>query len=232
VSDEQPAAAAERSGRRIRRGPVAVLVALLVLALLPVFVARIYVIPSGSMERTLHGCPGCDNDRVLVDKLTYRFTAPEPGDVVVFTLPDSWTNSELEVPAGSGNLLLDAVARLGALVGIRTENETEYIKRVIAVGGQTVACCDERNRILVDGLALDEPYIHFQPQAGAPQQVPFGPVRVPEGHLWAMGDNRNDSIDSRAEGNGPVPLTDVIGKARFIIYPLDRLGTIPTPPPR
>jgi signal peptidase I len=79
---------------------------------------------------------------------------------------------------------------------------------------------------------VDEPYIYFLPQAGAVQQVSFGPVRVPEGHVWVMGDSRNDSIDSRAEGNGPVPLTNVIGKARFIVYPLGRFGAIPAPPAR
>jgi len=222
----EPAPPEERTGRRLRRGPVLVAVALLVLALLPVFVGRIYVIPSGSMERTLHGCPGCDNDRVLVDKLSYRFTTPEPGDVVVFTLPDSWTSSELQVPSGSGNPVLDGLRQIGGLVGIHTANETEYVKRVIAVGGQTVACCDERNRITVDGVAVDEPFLYFLPDAGPPRQAAFGPVRVPDGELWMMGDSRNDSVDSRAEGNGPVPLSQVIGKARFVVWPFDRIGGI------
>jgi signal peptidase I len=225
-SDEQAAPPPDRTGRRLRRGPVLVLVALLVLALLPVLVARIYVIPSGSMERTLHGCPGCDNDRVLVDKVTYRFTTPEPGDVVVFTLPDSWTSSELQVPSGSGNPVVDVVRRLGALAGLHTADETVYVKRVIAVGGQTVACCDQRNRIIVDGSTVDEPYLYFLPEAGPMRQAEFGPVRVPDGELWVMGDSRNDSVDSRAEGNGPVPLSQVIGKARFVLWPFDRIGGI------
>jgi signal peptidase I len=224
--DEQPARPQERKGRRFRRGPVLVLVALLVLALLPVFVARIYVIPSGSMEQTLHGCPGCDNDRVLVDKLAYRFTSPGPGDVVVFALPDSWTSEDVQVPSGSGNPALDAVRGLGALIGIHTAGETVYVKRVIAIGGQTVACCDQRNRIVVDGAAVDEPFLYFLPEAGPPRQADFGPVRVPEGELWVMGDSRNDSVDSRADGNGPVPVSQVIGKARFVIWPLHRIGTI------
>ena len=54
------------------------------------FVARPYLIPSESMEPTLHGCPGCVGDRIMVDKLTYRFTEPEPGDVVVFKGPPAW----------------------------------------------------------------------------------------------------------------------------------------------
>ena len=217
---------AGRSARRSRRGHALMLAALVVLALIPAFVARIYVIPSGSMETTLHGCPGCDNDRVLVDKLAFRFGAPAPGDIVVFTLPDTWTSPELQIPHGGGNPVVEGVAKLGSLFGIHAADETEYIKRVIAVGGQTVACCDDRNRITVDGVAVDEPYIYFLPEAGPPRQKPFGPVRVPEGELWVMGDSRNDSVDSRADGNGPIPVADVIGKARFVLWPFDRLGGI------
>jgi signal peptidase I len=231
-ASEATAAPPAPDARRSRRGVAQVLAALMVLALVPVFVARIYVIPSGSMETTLHGCADCDNDRVLVDKLAYRFGPPAPGDIVVFTLPDTWTSSELRIPQAGVNPVVATVAQLGSLVGLHAADETTYIKRVIAVGGQTVTCCDERNRILVDGEAVDEPYIYFQPEAGAPQQKSFSPVRVPEGQVWVMGDSRNDSIDSRAEGNGPVPLTDVIGKAQFIVYPFDRLGAIPAPPAR
>ena len=217
---------AERGARRSRRGLALVLAALVVLALIPAFVARIYVIPSGSMETTLHGCPGCDNDRVLVDKLAYRFTPPAQGDVVVFTLPDSWTSSEMQIPHGGGNPVVEGLQQLGSLFGIHAADETMFVKRVIAVGGQTVACCDDRNRIIVDGVAVDEPFIYFLPEAGLPQQKPFGPVRVPEGELWVMGDSRNDSVDSRADGNGPVPVADVIGRARFVVWPFDRLGGI------
>jgi signal peptidase I len=215
----------ERAGRSWRAGAL-VAVALLVLTLVPVFVARIYVIPSSSMERTLHGCAGCTNDRVLVDKLAYRFGAPAPGDVVVFTLPTSWTSSELRIPHGGGNPVLEGLQQLTALVGIEAADETEYVKRVIAVGGQTVACCDERNRIIVDGTGMDEPYLYFEPEAGPAQQAEFGPVRVPEGELWVMGDSRNDSIDSRADGNGSIPVASVIGKARFVVWPFDRVGGI------
>jgi signal peptidase I len=217
----------ETSARgRSRRNTVLIVVALLLMALIPAFVARIYVIPTGSMERTLHGCPGCDNDRVLVDKLSYRFTAPAPGDVVVFALPDNWASAELHAQDGSANPAVNRLRQLSPLLGVKAADETKYIKRVIAVGGQTVACCDERNRILVDEKPVDEPYLYFLPDAGPPQQAPFGPVRVAEGHLWVMGDSRNDSVDSRAPGNGPIPVANVIGQARFILWPFNRLGGI------
>jgi signal peptidase I len=206
----------------------AVLIVAVLAVLISAFVARMYEIPSGSMEQTLHGCTGCDNDRVLVDKLTYRFTAPAPGDVIVFAQPSTWTNSELEQTPPPSGPVGAALARLGALLGIQAVGETDMIKRVIAVGGQTVACCDVRNRLTVDGRPLDEPYVYYAPEFGTPRQAPFGPVRVPEGQLWAMGDSRNNSVDSRAPGDGPVPLVDVRGKARLIVLPLGRFGAIGT----
>ena len=217
---------AGRPGRSVWRGARAVLVVAVLAVLISAFVARMYAIPSGSMEQTLHGCPGCDNDRVLVDKLTYRFADPAPGDVVVFALPPTWTNPELEqTPPPSGPVGL-VLARLGALLGVQAVGETDMIKRVIAVGGQTVACCDVRNRVTVDGRPLDEPYVYYAPEFGTSKQTPFGPVRVPDGQLWVMGDSRNNSVDSRAPGDGPVPVAAVIGKARLIVLPLGRFGPI------
>ena len=210
--------------RSARATAASVLLALAVLVVLvAALVAQIYEIPSGSMETTLHGCTGCENDRVLVDKLAYRFGEPKPGDIVVFTLPDSWNNSELPVAGRSGNPLVRALQALGHAIGVATDRP-DLIKRVIAVGGQTVACCDARNRLLVDGKGVDEPYIYFAPAFGSARQTSFGPVRVPAGQLFVMGDSRNNSVDSRAEGNGPVPLADVIGKARMIVWPLARAG--------
>jgi len=103
-----------------------------------------YAIPSGSMEQTLHGCPGCDNDRVLVDKLTYRFSDPAPGDVIVFALrrrgrTPSWSRRPPRRAGGRGPGQARRAARHPGV------GETDMIKRVIAVGGQTVACCDVRN---------------------------------------------------------------------------------------
>ncbi|MBN9633894.1 MAG: signal peptidase I, partial [Actinobacteria bacterium] len=74
----------------LREGVVLVLTAVLLYYVVLTFVARPYLIPSESMEPTLHGCSGCVGDRIMVDKLTYRFGAPEPGDVVVFKGPPNW----------------------------------------------------------------------------------------------------------------------------------------------
>jgi signal peptidase I len=241
-ADERPAAAyrelaaadgrKQRTGRRRRSSfwkelPLLVLVALVLTFLIQTFIAKVYVIPSGSMETTLHGCTGCNNDRVLVDKVTFRFSDPQPGDVVVFRGPDSW-NKEFDVSPPS-NFLIAGLQQLGSLIGLAPPDEKDFVKRVIAVGGQTVQCCTTNGQVMVNDKPLDEPYIYYLPGAGAngPRQDTFGPVTVPQGELWMMGDSRNNSADSRVPGHGAVPVGNVIGKARLIVLPFPRFGWIP-----
>jgi signal peptidase I len=104
---------------------------------------------------------------------------------------------------------------------------------VIAVGGQTVQCCDPQNRVVVDGVPLNEPYAVF---AGQEPQEDFGPIVVPDGALWMMGDNRNNSADSRRHVgdslSGTVPVDNVIGKSRVIVLPPTRWQGIPDPDPQ
>jgi signal peptidase I len=213
-----------------RELPLLVVVALLITFLVQTFLGKVYVIPSGSMETTLHGCAGCTNDRILVDKVSYRFGDPEPGDVVVFRGPAGWSVSENAV-APPDNVLIAGLQQFGSLVGIAPPDENDFVKRVIAVGGQTVECCDPEGRVLVDGDPLDEPYIHYVAGLGA-EQEPFEPVTVPEGQLWVMGDSRNDSADSRAPGHGTVPVANVIGRAQLIVLPFSRFGAVPSPDPQ
>lgn len=207
-----------------RELPVLVVVALVLSFLIQTFLAKVYVIPSESMETTLHGCAGCTDDRVLVDKVTYRFSAPRPGDVVVFRGPDGWSSEFTASPPGSA--VVAGLQQLGSLIGLAPPDEKDFVKRVIAVGGQTVQCCDSANNVMVDGRPLTEPYVYYLPAAGVARQGAFAPVTVPTGELWMMGDNRNDSADSRFPHHGPVPVADVIGKARLIVLPLSRLGRI------
>jgi signal peptidase I len=193
--------------------------------LIQTFVARVYVIPSGSMETTLHGNNG-SGDRILVDKMVYDFHDPRPGDVVVFKGPAGWDQTEYYV-SGSSNVVSHWFNQLASSIGLAKPDEYDLVKRVIAVGGQTVACCDAQNRILVDGKPLNEPYIYWEPGRDGPdKQLRFGPVNVPQGYLWVMGDNRADSDDSRYQNtggsHGVVPVANVIGKARTIIWPPSR----------
>jgi len=208
--------------------PILIGIALVLTFLIQTFVARVYVIPSGSMEQTLHGCPGCTGDRILVDKVTYDFTSPSPGDVIVFKGPPGWAESEFNVTESS-NVVIKWLRQFGSSIGIGSPPEYDLVKRVIAVGGQTISCCDKQNRVIVDGKPLDEPYMYLMPGMATTQQS-FAAVTIPKGDLWVMGDNRNDSYDSRFQNgggiHGVVPESDVIGIARTRIWPPNRWGGV------
>ncbi|MGV8871621.1 MAG: signal peptidase I [Rhodococcus sp. (in: high G+C Gram-positive bacteria)] len=223
-----------------RELPVLILVALVLSFLLQTFVARVYLIPSESMEPTLHGCEGCTGDRIVVEKIGYRFGDPKPGDIVVFRGPDSW-NDEF-VSQRSDNSVIRGAQEVGSLIGVVAPDENDLVKRVVATGGQTVECCDDQGRVLVDGKPLDEPYIQmdfpFTPETMTCDTELksgrcFDPVTVPEGNIWVMGDNRSNSRDSRYhvtdEFIGTVPLDNVIGKAVFIALPPSRTGLLDSP---
>ncbi|HEV2783492.1 MAG TPA: signal peptidase I [Actinophytocola sp.] len=204
--------------------PILIGIAIVLTIIIQSFIARVFLIPSESMERTLHGCAGCYGDRVLVDRVVYAFSDPEPGDVVVFERPETWNRAEFQADRSS-NTVVRWLQDIGAMFGLASPNEDDVVKRVIAVGGQTVECCDEQGRVQVDGRPLDEPYIYWAD--GAPNgNQEFDAFQVPQGTLWVMGDNRNNSADSRVQGGGGlqgvVPVDNVIGKARFIVLPPSR----------
>lgn len=212
--------------------PMLVVIALVLVFVFQTFVGRVYQIPSESMEPTLHGCAGCTGDRIFVDKISYRFGDPEPGDVVVFEGPDSWNEGYQSIR--SENPVIRTLQNIGGVIGIVPPDENDLVKRVIAVGGQTVGGCSPEGGLLVDGEPLDEPFLKDDPEVVRnPLNCAFGPVTVPEGNLWVMGDNRNNSADSRFhmgdEFQGTVPEENVIGKVQAIILPFERIGTIASP---
>ncbi len=220
--------------------PILILVALVLSFLLQTFIARVYLIPSESMEPTLHGCNGCTGDRIVVEKLSYDFGDPHPGDVVVFLGPPSWSNDYKSIR--SSNVVVRGLQNVGSIFGVVPPDENDLVKRVIATGGQKVECCDAQGRVLVDGKPLDEPYIvndfPFTPgtltcDTALKSGRCFGPVTVPDGNLWVMGDNRNNSADSRYhvgdDLQGTVPIDNVKGKAVFIVLPPGRMGTVSSP---
>jgi signal peptidase I len=219
---------AAKKGSLLRELPVLLLVAFVLALVVKTFFVQAFFIPSGSMEQTLHGCPGCTGDRVLVNKIPYWFGEPEPGDVVVFKGPDTWT-PEVTV-AEPGNWLSGAMLWLGRAVGVAPPSEDDFVKRVIATEGQTVECCDAEGRVIVDGKPLDEPYIF---ENNSIESRPFGKVTVPEGRLWVMGDHRSASADSREhvgdQYSGTIGVDDVIGKAALIVWPVSRFGMVDSP---
>jgi len=219
----------QKRGSFWRELPVLLVIAVVLALLINTFLVKAFFIPSGSMEQTLHGCPGCSGDRVLVNKVVYRFHDPRPGDIVVFKGPESWApETAFQQPT---NPVAKALRAVASTFGVASPGEKDFVKRVIAVGGQTGQCCDEEGRVTVDGRALDEPYVYSTDPKFDEQ--PFGPVTVPAGQLWMMGDHRDESADSRAHVNdadkGTVPVDNVIGKAFVIIWPVDRWATLGTP---
>jgi signal peptidase I len=227
-SRRRPAGAEPKKGSLLRELPVLLLIAFVLALVVKTFFVQAFFIPSGSMEQTLHGCPGCTGDRVLVNKVPYWFGSPSPGDIVVFKGPDTWA-PEVSVAVPS-NPVAGALLWLGRAVGVAPPSEDDFVKRVIATGGQTVQCCDAQGRVTVDGKPLTEPYI-FEPTPL--QSRPFGPVTVPAGRLWVMGDHRSASADSREhmgdKYSGTIGVSDVIGKAAMIVWPVSRFGLLDSP---
>lgn len=219
-------AARRRAAKRIKRRrrlsmtkeiPILIGVALLIALVLKTFLVQAFVIPSGSMEQTIR-----IGDRVLVDKLTPWFgSKPERGDVVVFKDPGGWLSSEQtqqkDAPVGikQGKDFLTFIGLLPS------EDEQDLIKRVVAVGGDTVKCCGKDGRVTVNGEPLNEPYLHPDNE---PSKMKFE-VQVPVGRIFVMGDHRSNSADSRYhlddKGRGTVPEDLIVGRAVVIAWPFD-----------
>jgi signal peptidase I len=172
------------------------------------------------MENTL--LPG---DRILVNKVVYRFRPIDRGDIVVFSGSGSW-DPPTQGPSNPFARFWDDVT---SLVGIAGPG-TDYVKRVIGVPGDHVVCCNALGQVTVNGVALSEKsYIY---PGAAPSQIRFN-ITVPPGRLWVMGDNRADSDDSRYRtgdpGGGTIPESAVVGRAFLIIFPLSRITDLPIP---
>ncbi|WP_313955534.1 signal peptidase I [Kocuria palustris] len=187
----------------------AAVAALAVLIGLRTWVVDIYYVGSESMQPTIE--PG---DRLLVDQ-TADPQDLQRGDLVVFDGRGSFAPVDEDPP------LVDAGQRLAAWIGVRPTDHV-FVKRVIGLPGDTVACCDADGRVTVDGEPLDEPYLF---PGDIPSETEFEVV-VPEDRLWLLGDHRSVSVDSRsllgAPGGGLVRADRVLGTPEAIVWPPDR----------
>jgi signal peptidase I len=179
------------------------------------FFVQMFFVPSASMRPQL-----VEDDRILVEKMSHWDSRVDRGDVVVFKDPGGWLGTTPE-PTGFQQLL--------ALLGLYPEGG-HLVKRVIAVGGDRVVCCDRRGRIKVNGRPLRER--DYLGRDTAPSTKQFA-VRVPDDAIWVMGDNRSNSEDSRYHqdqpGRGTVPEENVVGRVWAIVWPLDRVEVLNSP---
>jgi signal peptidase I len=213
---------APKKRKNFWRELLTIVVAAAVLTLLvKAFVVQVYRIPSASMENTLQV-----GDRVLVNKVIYHFRSIDRGDVVVFSGQNSWGP---DAPPASGDPVVRFFDAMMSDVGLQS-SQTYYIKRVIGLPGDTVACCTASGKVTVNGVALNESsYIY---PGNAPSAFRFR-TKVPAGYVWVMGDHRGDSYDSRYHtgepGGGAIPENQVVGRAFLIIWPPARLRDLPIP---
>jgi len=150
------------------------------------------------------------NDRVLVNKLVYDFRDPRRGEIIVFNSPPDWRGDP---------------------------SETDFIKRVIGVGGDHVVCCDAQHRIEVNGKPLVESYLDGDDGPNLAASPDAFDITVPKGRLWVMGDNRYHSGDSREQylrfhgdiTRSTISVNAVVGRAFVIFWPFNRASWLSVP---
>jgi len=239
-SPQSGAHAAPRKGSFLRELPFLLVVALVLALLIKAFLVQAFYIPSGSMQQTLE-----IRDRVLVNKLVYDFRDVHRGEIVVFDGEGSFTEPESVLPEPT-NGVQRVLRTVTSFLGLGAPGEKDFIKRVIGVGGDRVACCTN-GRVTVQPkgsdrpVELTEPYLFeddakvFCEAGTTPEACPPGApgVLVPEGRLWVMGDHRGASRDSRSyldnADSGTIPVDEVIGRAFVIVWPVGRADVLSVP---
>lgn len=205
----------------VKETAIIIVMAMVLSFVVKTWVAQAFFIPSGSMEDTLQV-----GDRVMVSKLHKQFAGVQRGDIVVFSDPGGWLPPGYQsAPSGAAGTIQQVLTFVGLLPDPADEH---LIKRVIGVGGDQVVCCDDQDRLTVNGAPIQEPYTY---PGDAPSNLRFD-ITVPADSVWVMGDHRSDSQDSRyhpLDGDGTegsVPLDAVVGRAVVTVWPLPRIGTL------
>jgi len=207
------------------------LVIVVVLAMALSFVVKTWLfqafyIPSGSMENTL-----VKDDRVIVSKLTPGPFDLKRGDVVVFEdpgVPSPWLGGLSETHSTVGGPFHDALVFVGLLP---EDSENHLIKRVIGLPGDHVQANGDTGKIKVNGVEITEPYVK---PGDFPSEGKKFDITVPAGRIWVMGDHRSDSSDSRwhddgTGATGSVPMDKVVGRALFVVWPIDHVTWLGVP---
>jgi signal peptidase I len=189
----------------LRETVVLVALAVLLAVVFKTFLVAAFYIPSGSMESTLN-----ISDRVLVEKVSYRFGDIRHGDVVVFVHDDPGLEA-----VGPSNPVARFFSSLGQAIGVVPPSDRDFIKRVVGIPGDRITCRD--GGLVRNGQPVPEPYLDQGTTTEGCKQTTVGP-----GQLFVMGDNRTNSQDSRTFG--VIQRSDVVGRAFVRIWPLNHIG--------
>ncbi|HEY0717853.1 MAG TPA: signal peptidase I [Streptosporangiaceae bacterium] len=229
-ADARPVASAKPSHQKKKKKggrafwkelPVLIIVALFLTLVIKTYAIQAFYIPSGSMQNTLE-----IGDRVLVNKLSFEAGSIHRGDIVVFSGNGTWDPG---LPPPSTSFFPRFGQSVASMFGF-AQGQNDFIKRVIGLPGDKVACCDAQGRVTVNGVALNEKSYLFP--GNAPSQEAFS-VTVPQNSVWVMGDHRDVSYDSRGHryfpGGGAIPESAVVGRAFIKIWPLSQMGFLHVP---
>lgn len=209
-----------KKGSLLKELPFLVVVALITSLLIKTFLVQFFYIPSGSMENTLQV-----QDRVAVNKVPFVSKSIDRGDVVVFRDPDNWLPEMIDY--GTNKYIATAKSALVA-IGVLPNPAKQYlVKRVVGVAGDRIICCTKDDKLSINGVEVDEPYIFA---GNKPSDMTFD-VTVPEGKIWVMGDHRGASADSRYHqediNKGFVPVSKVTGRVVAVIWPFKNITYVP-----
>jgi signal peptidase I len=224
----------ERRGgalRLLKELPVLIALALLIALLIKAFLVQAFFIPSASMEPTLH-----IGDRVLVNKLSYRLGEPERGDIVVFRDPYPDPCDEEGATGCDDGIFQRSLNWIAEVFGLPTGETRDFIKRIVALPGETIAIQDGEVYVCPDpgcrpidseGEPFEGRKIEFPntddegPQIDDDDQPAF---TVPDDEYYVLGDNRANSRDSRVFRG--IERDEIVGKAFIVIWPFSRFNTI------
>jgi signal peptidase I len=200
-----------RTGKQTARGSLVELVTIVAVALglalgIQAFLVKPFRIPSESMEPTL-----AVGQRVLVDRVSFRLGEPDRGDIVVFKPPLGADDNVCGVKHSSESACPRPTSE---------RSDTNFIKRVVAVGGDRLKV--EDGRVFINGRRQDEPYARLDSSCGICNLQ--REIRIPKDHFFMMGDNRGESADSREWG--PIPKKWMIGNAFVTYWPPGKIGTL------
>ena len=209
--------------RQVAELPLLVMVAFLIAIVIKTFLVQAFFIPSGSMIPTLR-----IGDRVLVEKVSYRLHDPRRGDIIVFA-------RDILGPQPDVPWYQDARNFLRELVGLPVGDEEDFIKRVVAISGDTIRYEGTPRKLYVNGEQVDQSFINRGVDRSSPSLTEKDCQRldmkrsgdgclVPAGRVFVMGDNRGNSQDSRFLG--PIDGDKIIGRGFVVIWPYTHFGSL------